>query len=96
VPSGSTCVGYFSGFDDRGYLDPTESQTIANKMAKEQHNPQSFSSVGRELMQEDLVVVHQFEREGKTVIGSSGPKRIHGSLKRYYWVDPKHVFGAAD
>jgi hypothetical protein len=96
VPSGSTCVGYISNLDDKVYLDPIECQAIATKMAKEQRNPQCFASIGRELMQEELVVVQQFKRGDKAINTAAGPKRIHGARKRYYWVDPTHIFGTDD
>jgi hypothetical protein len=87
IPSGSRCVGFISDLDGFLYLDPTESQAIATEMAKHQHNPQSFASVGRELLQEGLVESVTAGGEKRT----TQPKRIHGVVKRCFWIKISHL-----
>jgi Domain of unknown function (DUF927) len=88
IPGGSRCIGFISSLDGFLYLDPTESQAMATEMAKHQHNPQSFASVGRELLQEGLV--ESTTEAGKT--RASRSKRIHGVTKRCFFIKIDHLF----
>jgi hypothetical protein len=90
IPVNSKCVGFIDEEAGFVYLDPGETQAIAQETAKRQGDPQSFASVGRELLNEGLCVPH-FE-DGKR--RASGHKRfeVHGN-KRYIWVPIQHIFG---
>ena len=88
APSGSKCVGFISTKDGCVYLDPTESQAIAGELARSQHNPQSFASIGRELIQEGLVTVHVDGTKQR----STGNKKIHGAQARRFWVAIAKLF----
>jgi hypothetical protein len=88
IPGGSRCIGFDSSNNGFVYLDVNESLAIAMDMAKAQHAPQNFASVGRELLQEGLVKVH---KDGDKTRASQAV-RIHGSLKRCFWVPRGNLF----
>jgi hypothetical protein len=67
----------------------TACQSIAIEIARENRNPQSFASIGRELLHEQLVEKHG----GSGKIRASENRRIHGGVKRCYFVTVKHFFG---
>jgi Domain of unknown function (DUF927) len=87
APSGSKCVGWISEKDGKVYLDPIACRQTATEMVRSERNPQSFANVGRELIQEGLVVA-----------GSDGKpqqnKKIHGSQKRCFHVNIKAIWEA--
>jgi hypothetical protein len=92
IPTNSKQIGFIDEDAGTVYLDPTASVAIANDQARRLHTPQSFASVGRELMNEGLCEIHV--EDG--VPRATKHKRIpnHGK-KRYFWIAIPNLFGEA-
>jgi hypothetical protein len=89
IPSGSRCVGFISSIDRVIYLLPGESELVAREGAQRRGDLQSFASVGRELLNEQLCMAHS---EGGT-IRSSKNIRIKGrGTVRCLWVPIDKMF----
>jgi hypothetical protein len=93
LPPGSKCIGVVDEdpLHPYVYLDPDEAVTIAAELARSQSNPQSFASIGRELLNERLVKPH---KEGKK-IRPKQYKCVHGNRRRVYWVKRKNFIDPA-
>ena len=93
VPPNSKCVGFIDEEKRLVYLAPLESLAMATDMARRNGDPQSFSRIGRELLNEGLC-------EGSTGRKSARhtrAKRIgaHGQ-KRYIWIPIAELFEDPD
>jgi hypothetical protein len=90
VPGNSKRIGFIDVDNGIAYLDPTESQAIAQDMIRQQGETLSLAKIGRELLQEQLVLRHV--ENGST--RSTGQHRIkHFGKKRYFWVKIEDLFG---
>ena len=90
IPANSRLIGFIDEENGLIYLDPVASATIATRQAESQGTPQSFRSVGRELLNEKLCRSHG-DKDGTT--RATWPTRIpdHG-IKRYLWISIADLF----
>jgi hypothetical protein len=89
IPAGSRGIGFISIRKELVYLDPELCDLAVTDMAKRMNNPQSFNSVGRELLNEGLVKVHSNGDKR----AATGDVRIRQSKKKRYWVPFEAMFG---
>jgi hypothetical protein len=90
IPTNSKLIGFID--EDAGlvYLDPTESAAVASEQGRRHDTPQSFSSIGRELLNEGLCRSHLDGEKTR----ATGDKRIHNHGKRrYFWIAIPDLFG---
>jgi hypothetical protein len=97
IPANSKRVGFIDVEEGMIYLCPEEAIAVANNEARRQGRTQSFANVGRELLNESLVVPHEEKRGDKTITRATKEKRIHSQGKyRYFWISIKNLFGESD
>jgi hypothetical protein len=89
IPASSKCIGFISLKSDRVYLLPDESAAVARDASHRQGNVQTFASVGRELLNEDLCQKHV--EGGKTRSGNNMRIKNHG-IVRCVWVPIDKMF----
>jgi hypothetical protein len=93
IPTNSKLLGFIDEDSGVVYLNPDESTAVATEQARRHNTAQSFGSIGRELLNEELCQQH---RDGQKV-RAAGFKRIknHGN-HRYFWIPITHLFGDAE
>jgi hypothetical protein len=94
IPANSKLVGFIDLEAKLVYLDPEPSAAAATRQAESLGTPQSFKSVGRELLNEKLCRPH---KDSDGTVRTTQPKRIknHGT-KRYLYISIADLFGDPD
>jgi hypothetical protein len=82
---GSKRIGWIEEKKGVVWLDPVESKLVATEMLRSERNPQSFASIGRELLQEKLIDPGGEGRPDQKV-------KIRGTQTRCYCIGIDHLF----
>jgi hypothetical protein len=90
IPANSKLIGFIDEDADLVYLDDTESVAVANDQGRRHHTLQSFSAIGRELLNEELCQPHV---EGQKTRASKNKRIRNHGVKRYFWIAIRELFG---
>ena len=90
IPANSKLLGFIDEAAGWVYLDDTEAVAVANEQGRRHYTPQTFSNIGRELLNEGLCRAHADGTKKR----ATADKRIRNHGKnRYFWIAIKDLFG---